>query len=453
MRTISKPTDEQLQRLMNLIALPATLDEEGIYDRFGCYGWAYFTQDYCKWLEKNYPDLYDRAKTDNNITPIECQFWWRDDNEDSTGYEAFKKNAEYIYTHKKALELVCQELQEFLDNFEEYKEESEWDESDERWDEDFIPFDSEEEYRSELNTLFKDVQFDSDTQSSANLPIDPLTGLVDDVSGTWMEDSPFMKDLEKMKAENPDKFNQVFNDLAKTLLPNSHLAKKLAKGLQPNEELPSPESTIINFNAPDAKPGRKAPEIDDYEFTKKVLDLVKFNTNDLPTASQFTRSNRMIGIPKSLLRDFKTKIEDAFVRQNPALKKVYADISKVDVSCENTEGSWVICVDVAIDDFGYITMMCGSGERNHSTTLPVVFFIYWDGSDWRAFVPVKGNAINMKTRKPIALDVRCHIDTVEDKQYLEGMGFDWEQSFKDWTPEWDVLRGQLYKRIIVENEE
>jgi hypothetical protein len=98
-------------------------------------------------------------------------------------------------------------------------------------------------------------------------------------------------------------------------------------------------------------------------------------------------------------------------------------------------------------------MMCGSGERNHSTTLPVVFFIYWDGSDWRAFVPVKGNAINMKTRKPISLDVLCHIDTVEDKQYLEGIGFDWEQSFKDWTPEWDVLRGQLYKRIIVENEE
>ena len=59
----------------------------------------------------------------------------------------------------------------------------------------------------------------------------------------------------------------------------------------------------------------------------------------------------------------------------------------------------------------------------------------------------------MKTRKPISLDVRCHIDTIEDKQYLEGIGFNWEQSFKDWTPEWDVLRGQLYKRIIVENEE
>jgi hypothetical protein len=389
MRTISKPTNEQLQRLMNLIALPAVIDEESIGDRFyfkDASG-SYFISDYTKWLKQKYPAVYKKASTDGDIDSIEYGFWWRIDGTDGdAGFEPFKKCAEYIYTHESALEGVCNELKEYLDDFDNgYKEEMGIDE--ERWSRDFNPFESEEDYRSELAAFFNDVDYNADVQ---------------DVS---------------------------------------------------KQESKSLESTIINFNAPDAKPGRKAPEIDDYEFTKKVLDLVKFNANDLPTASQFTRSNRMIGIPKSLLRDFKTKIEDAFVRQNPALKKVYADISKVDVPCENTEGSWVICVDVAIDDFGYITMMCGSGERNHSTTLPVVFFIYWDGSDWRAFVPVKGNAINMKTRKPISLDVLCHIDTVEDKQYLEGIGFDWEQSFKDWTPEWDVLRGQLYKRIIVENEE
>jgi hypothetical protein len=389
MKTISKPTNEQLQRLMNLIALPAVIDEESIGDRFyfkDASG-SYFISDYTKWLKQKYPAVYKKASTDGDIDSIEYGFWWRIDGTDGdAGFEPFKKCAEYIYTHESALEGVCNELKEYLDDFDNgYKEEMGIDE--ERWSRDFNPFESEEDYRSELAALFKDVDYNADVQ---------------DVS---------------------------------------------------KQESKSLESTIINFNAPDAKPGRKAPEIDEYEFTKKVLELVKFNADDLPTASQFTRSNRMIGIPKSLLRDFKIKIEDAFVRQNPALKKVYADISKVDVPCENTEGSWVICVDVAIDDFGYITMMCGSGERNHSTTLPVVFFIYWDGSDWRAFVPVKGNAINMKTRKPISLDVLCHIDTVEDKQYLEGIGFDWEQSFKDWTPEWDVLRGQLYKRIIVENEE
>lgn len=157
MKTIQNPTDKQLQRLMNLIALPATLDEEGIYDRFGCYGWAYFTQDYCKWLQAKYPDLYNRAKPDSDITPIECQFWWKDDDEDSTGYEAFKKNAEYIYTHKDALERVCEELKEFYDDFDEYKEESEME--DDRWEEDFIPFDSEKEYVSELAKLFKDVGY------------------------------------------------------------------------------------------------------------------------------------------------------------------------------------------------------------------------------------------------------------------------------------------------------
>lgn len=389
MKTISKPTNEQLQRLMNLIALPAVIDEESIGDRFYFKDAAgsYFISDYTKWLKQKYPAVYKKASTDGDIDSIEYGFWWRIDGTDGdAGFEPFKKCAEYIYTHESALEGVCNELKEYLDDFDNgYKEEMGIDE--ERWSRDFNPFESEEDYRSELAAFFNDVDYNADVQ---------------DVS---------------------------------------------------KQESKSLESTIINFNAPDAKPGRKAPEIDEYEFTKKVLDLVKFNANDLPTASQFTRSNRMIGIPKSLLRDFKTKIEDAFVRQNPALKKVYADISKVDIPCENTEGSWVLCVDVAIDDFGYITMMCGSGERNHNTTLPVVFFIYWDGSAWRAFVPVKGNAINMKTRKPIALDVRCHIDTIEDKQYLEGMGFDWEQSFKDWTPEWDVLRGQLYKRIIVENEE
>lgn len=389
MRTISKPTNEQLQRLMNLIALPAVIDEESIGDRFyfkDASG-SYFISDYTKWLKQNYPAVYKKASTDGDIDSIEYGFWWRIDGTDGdAGFEPFKKCAEYIYTHESALEGVCNELKEYLDDFDNgYKEEMGIDE--ERWSRDFNPFESEEDYRSELAAFFNDVDYNADVQ---------------DVS---------------------------------------------------KQESKSLESTIINFNAPDAKPGRKAPEIDEYEFTKKVIDLVKFNAEDLPTASQFIRSNRMIGIPKSLLRDFKTKIEDAFVRQNPALKKVYADISKVDVPCENTEGSWVLCVYVDIDDFGYITMMCGSGERNHSTTLPVVFFIYWDGSDWRAFVPVKGNAINMNTRKPIALDVRCHIDTIEDKQYLESIGFNWEQSFKDWIPEWDVLRGQLYKRIIVENEE
>jgi len=159
MKIIQKPSNKQLQRMMNLIALPATLDEEGIYDRFSCYGWAYFTKDYCKWLQEKYPELYNRAKTDSDITPIECQFWWRDDDEDSTGYEAFKKNAEYIYTHKDALEHVCEELKEFYDNFEEYKEETEME--DDRWEEDFIPFDSEKEYISELSKLFKDVEYAS----------------------------------------------------------------------------------------------------------------------------------------------------------------------------------------------------------------------------------------------------------------------------------------------------
>ena len=162
MKIIKNPTEEQLQRLMNLIALPATLDEEGIYDRFSCYGWAYFTKDYCEWLKKNYPDLYNRAKTDNDITPIECQFWWRDDDADSTGYEAFKKNAEYIYTHENALKMVCDELKEFYDDFDEYKEEMEIE--DDRWEEDYIPFDSEDDYISKLFSLFKDVNYTADDE-------------------------------------------------------------------------------------------------------------------------------------------------------------------------------------------------------------------------------------------------------------------------------------------------
>jgi len=646
MRTISKPTDEQLQRLMNLIALPAKMDDESVGDRFDFKdgNGEYFIEDFCDWLEKKDKALYDKVADD--YSGVEYMFWPEpdgtgmvedDDDEEGIEYRAFKWCALYIYTHKSALEGVCEELKEFSED-KEYIDEFEY------WEDTW--YKNANAYRKDLAKLFSDVQYGTseaarikgqkifnsilpDVKERISAPViteDELWNHLFDAF-SWNENrkltkKDFMKAnpsqfinkgngigimisgsapsiddnkvkkyfAEKFKKENP-MFKQARKDLNKYnleldaadtyvdfLFVSDHTLRNSAsdnlnyapygfircgkgEGFKTNQEhytvsisfyifwdgedirafLPEkgnainldtmtyiyidhndkdtvvnqedidyltktgysspkriiepfrvnddemdrqyelyvsgsqdvsddseedeeqinshsvkkngPEADIINFNAPDAKPGRKAPEIDEYEFTKKVLELVKFNADDLPTASQFTRSNRMIGIPKSLLRDFKTKIEDAFVRQNPALKKVYADISKVGIPCENTEGSWVLCVYVDIDDVGYITMMCGSGERNHSTTLPVVFFIYWDGSAWRAFVPVKGNAINMNTRKPIALDVRCHIDTIEDKQYLEGIGFDWEQSFEDWTPEWDVLRGQLYKRIIVENEE
>lgn len=385
MKTISKPTDEQLQRLMNLIALPAIIDEEAIGDRFYFRDASgkYFIPDFVKWLKQKYPDVYNKVAEDEDYDgEIEYLFWWRIDGTDGDdGFIPFKKCAEYIYSHENILIGVCKELKEFLDGFtDEYKEEMGIDDG--RWDRDFNPFNSEKAYRKEIAKLFKDVEYSA----------------------------------------------------AKTKTPN------------PN----SVEANMFNAGAPDAKPGRKAVSLDEYDFTGKVFDIIKYNSKDVPPVSKFVRSNTMLGVAKALHNEYRSNIEDAFVYENPVLKKVYKDLEKFRIPCCNSNDTYVICVDVALDDFGYITMMCGIGTKTHSERLPVVFYVYWDGRDWRGFVPGKGNPINLKTKKAIAIDSACCICNKDDQEYLSKAGFNWERSFKDWVPDWVALKAQLLRRIIVD---
>ena len=121
-------TEEQLERLMYLIELPAMMDDESVGDRFDFKDseGKKFIPDYLVWLKTENPDLLVRIGKER--IEIEYRFWF--DNLSKPGeleYESFRECARYILLHKEAFEGVVKELtwlfeaevcKEFLEDFE-----------------------------------------------------------------------------------------------------------------------------------------------------------------------------------------------------------------------------------------------------------------------------------------------------------------------------------------------
>jgi len=126
-----KPTEEQLERLMCLIELPAIMDEESVGDRFDFKNIQEesFIPYFIIWLETENPELYREVEERSSIE-VEYLFWFdpitKGHNE--LEYRAFKECARYIYTHPEAFEGVIKEITWFLEDDinKEYIEEFEW---------------------------------------------------------------------------------------------------------------------------------------------------------------------------------------------------------------------------------------------------------------------------------------------------------------------------------------
>jgi len=84
---------------------------------------------------------------------------------------------------------------------------------------------------------------------------------------------------------------------------------------------------------------------------------------------------------------------------NPKAAKVLEDISKYHIDLENNDWFDVSCneeqpaVNTTKHGIDYMAAYAGGDWQ-----WPVLFFIYWDGSNYRGYVPLKGNAINPKTK-------------------------------------------------------
>lgn len=423
MKTILKPTDKQIQRLMNLIALPAMMDDESIGDRFdfrdGNGEW--FLDNFVEWLEQTYPDLYAKIEhhDDEYSSEIEYFFWPEEDGcEEPYYFEVFQKCAEYIYAHKNALEGVCEELQKFLDDGieEDYFVEYEY------WNS--TMFSDEDEYRAELKRFFKDVQYN---------------------------------DAEVSRVKN---------------------------------------QKIFNGNVADAKPGRKAPSITKDEFWEKLLHALSWNESKEFVMKDFMKDNpaKVISrsgnfalvqgaMPPSLdepkLR--KTFIEK-FVPANPLFRKVFKDLGKIDLEldADDTYKTLLNVIDYKDDFIPYANVVVGKGEgwfasankksreldqfiddvfgdsdddfaepEKPREVIPVAFYIYWDGDSLRAFLPVKGNPINVQTKTFIDVDGEI-VANITDVDYLRNTGYCSPERIVDMRPNFDECERQLKLRLIIE---
>jgi hypothetical protein len=117
---VKKPTEEQLERLMYLIELPAMMDEESVGDRFdfeNIQEEESFIPRFIIWLETENPELYREVEEKSNFE-VEYLFWFdpitKGHNE--LEYRAFKECAKYIYTHPEAFEGVIKEITWFLED-------------------------------------------------------------------------------------------------------------------------------------------------------------------------------------------------------------------------------------------------------------------------------------------------------------------------------------------------
>ena len=160
MITIEKPTEKQIERMMDLIAFNAEWDEESIGDSF-CFTYknGFFFDgknaepfiDYCK---TNYPEEWEYMTEEEGMSeddPIVIPSWF-----DRYGlYDFFRIFCEYAYKDEELLRNIAEELDENFINFSnepDCKDQNLWDNSD-------TAFDSYDEYKRALDKFKKSIEF------------------------------------------------------------------------------------------------------------------------------------------------------------------------------------------------------------------------------------------------------------------------------------------------------
>lgn len=134
----------------------------------------------------------------------------------------------------------------------------------------------------------------------------------------------------------------------------------------------------VNMEYPQSKPHLTAKKLSNDELKDKLTKLWNNSIEDKEP-------------PNDLQELFGGLVLSAQYRKNPKLKQFYKDISMVDFDWENYEPVGDIRDYKGIKYFMY--KIGGDWE------LPVAVFIYFDGTTIRGYIPIRGNAINIKGGK------------------------------------------------------
>lgn len=210
----------------------------------------------------------------------------------------------------------------------------------------------------------------------------------------------FIKPHEKQRQIRKDKPTQAkiqSNDAAKKIGDNNairfeqkerktiYISRKVYESLMHENKLYK-----VNLDIEPAKQGRTAGKISTKEFEIKLREI--WDKYQDKYSGKFSVSNFVY----RYCRPYKNI---------PELKELHNDLQKVNFDFENCDA---IGNEVK-ETNGISYVMADAGG---DWECPVLFFVYWDGSKFRGYVPIYGNAVNRKNNSAFA-------QSDEDKEFLK----------------------------------
>lgn len=413
-----KPTEERINILANLIALSAVMDEEAIGDRFDFDGKndENLMIPFVDWLKENYPDVYDEANEafefeDEYSSGVEYAFWL--ENADGNERDLLDKYCEFVLIDGDRLEVT-------LNNCE--KEFEDWVES----MKDYDP--NDKYFRRDVDT------FDGRIAGSVLI---------------WDSEEEVRRDLNKLKKEAGSTTN-----LKATRAAN---AKKIQ---------------TINSWVPEVQPGRKAKVMPKMAFIDMLIDDVYQYL--CPEEQQWVDVYQDGGRPGPVVKKVsdnmyeqypQPKFYEAFIaglndKKNKRFALIRKDVSKLADPITSFSEAYHLKKGLGTVHNGSIwfvgiglwTDINTDGEAGRGSATA---FAYYDGKDWRAFVPTRGNTINAKTKHIILYSRHSNkysstegIVRPEDYEYLTAHNYNLDMIGEINDPDTDMMLASLEVRLV-----
>lgn len=415
-----KPTKERINVLANLIALSAVMDEESIGDRFDFKGKndEFLGKPYTEWLKKNYPDVFAKAdrkfeiNNDEYFDRITYCFWIQ--NWDGNERDLLDKYCEFVLIDGDRLEATLDECEKNFEDWVESMKEDEDDYDEEDFDEtctfdgrmrssDLI-WDSEKEVRDALNKLKKEAGSTSSLKANREANAKKVQTI-----NSWV---PEVQPGRKAKVMSKRDFiDMLIDDVYQYLCPE--------------------EQQWVEIYQDGGRPGPVIKKVSDNMYEQypqpKFYEAFIAGLND-PKNKRF-----------ALIRKDVSKLADPITSFSEAyhLKKGLGTVHNGSIWFVGI-GLWT---DINVD---------GEAGRGSATA-----FAYYDGKDWRAFVPTRGNTINAKTKHIILYSHHSNkykategIVRQEDYEYLKSHNYNLEMTGEINDPDTDLMLASLETRLI-----
>lgn len=146
----------------------------------------------------------------------------------------------------------------------------------------------------------------------------------------------------------------------------------------------------VNLDIEPAKEGRKAVKISTKEFENKLKEI--WDKYQDKYSGKFSVSNFVYRYCRPR-------------KDIPELDVLHKDLQKIKFDFENCDaiGNEVKTIN---------NISCIMADAGGDWECPVLFFVYWDGSKFRGYVPIYGNAVNRNTNSAFS-------QSDEDKEFLK----------------------------------